>query len=38
MNTKNLIDLAMKNVNADLVFKKTKIVNLFSHEIISTYR
>ena len=35
MNTKNLIDLAMKNINAELVFKNAKIVNVFSHEIIT---
>jgi adenine deaminase len=35
MDTKKLIDLAMKNKNADLVFKNAKIVNVFSHEIIN---
>lgn len=35
MDTKSLIDLAMKNKKADLVFKNAKIVNVFSHEIIN---
>ena len=35
MDTKKLIDLAMKNKSADLVFKNAKIVNVFSHEIIN---
>lgn len=36
MNTKNLIDLAMKNKKAELVLKNAKIVNVFSHEIINS--
>ena len=35
MDTKKLIDLAMKNKSADLVFKNAKVVNVFSHEIIN---
>jgi len=35
MDTKKLIDLAMKNKSANLVFKNAKIVNVFSHEIIT---
>jgi adenine deaminase len=35
VDTKSLIDLAMKNKKADLVFKDAKIVNVFSHEIIN---
>ena len=35
MDIKRLIDLAMKNKNPQLVFKNAKIVNVFSHEIIS---
>jgi len=34
VDTKKLIDFAMKNKNADLVFKNAKIVNVLSHEII----
>lgn len=36
MNTKNLIDLAMKNKKAELVLKNAKIVNVFSHEIVNS--
>lgn len=35
MNIEKLIDLAMKNITPQLVFKNAKIVNVFSHEIIS---
>lgn len=35
METKKLIDLAMKNKSAHLVFKNAKIVNVFTHEIIN---
>lgn len=35
MDTKSLIDLAMKNKHADLVLKNAKVVNVFSHEIIT---
>ncbi|MGL6107340.1 adenine deaminase [Romboutsia sp.] len=35
MNINRLIDLAIKNIKPQLVFKNAKIVNVFSHEIIS---
>lgn len=35
MDTKNLIDLAMKNKKSELVLKNGKIVNVFSHEIVN---
>lgn len=35
MDINKLIDLSMKNIEAELVFKNAKIVNVFSHEIVN---